>query len=247
MKMTIGCIGVGGVFYHGLVRMATYCNKRGEGTKVVLVDPDVIEGKNAVRQWGIGIGEAKVTVAAKALDTLTGAIVYPHVGKVDEHTNLLAYMYAERTDGADTILVVSLPDNHRTRVRAHKECDMLSQMTGKPVMEVTAGNEVDNGYAYGCVHLPKKCMGRWIKGHRDILEEAKREEMELARPMPCGNLPRPFGVEQTGEGNFFTAGCVWDLVEWMTASRGFGEYLWSVVEGKVRVRSILYTANGRKA
>ena len=42
MKTLLVCVGTGGIFYHGLSRMATFCHRRGD-TDVLLIDPDKVE------------------------------------------------------------------------------------------------------------------------------------------------------------------------------------------------------------
>lgn len=159
-KTLLVCVGCGGIFYHGLSRMATWCHRRGD-TWVILVDPDKVEEKNVTRQWGADlpglqiVGEYKVKVAQQVLLKLgitSGAFkravidgdlysLHPHGGDKRPH-------YERYT----RIMVLSTPDNHRCRVDVHEGCMRLALETGLEVLEITAGNTAGNGYAYGCVH-----------------------------------------------------------------------------------------------
>lgn len=163
-------VGCGGIFYHGLTRMATFCNRRLK-TRVVLVDPDKIEAKNASRQWGTKVGVEKVLAARDTLLSLTGDHIIILVRRVDAPRDLVAMVREDEKVMAFTlngelkggmqrpywesvvrVVVVCSPDNHLCRVNVHKGCGLLASETGVEVCEITAGNGPDYGYAYGCVH-----------------------------------------------------------------------------------------------
>lgn len=238
------CVGCGGVFYHGLSRMVTWCQRR-DKTEVVLVDPDKIEKHNRTRQWGDWPGAEKVFHAKRVLGELgVAAMMVPaeikgpkELGQAIEIFDLL------KRGGLKRIVVISTPDNHKCRVDVHEGCKLLASETGLEVMEITAGNDLKGGYAYGCVHYVEKgnaqdrhphlvpdspdvlkCVGDWAKVHPDILKEAELEKWQLAHPESCQDLD---GDEQTMTTNQLTALCVWDLAEMMVVDGKVGEVLWS--------------------
>ncbi len=258
MKTLLVCVGTGGIFYHGLSRMATFCHRRGD-TEVVLIDPDKVEEKNAARQWGTGIGQPKVRVAGMALFALgiKDVIGLPHIASMETAKRWVDVVkeYCGRDKGFDNkpkevvgrIIVISTPDNHLCRVNVHEGCRELASIThpGVEVIEITAGNSLERGYAYGCVHhrqnsMSQKnvgrvitvCEGDWNVRHPDIAREAEKERQELAHPQPCGGLESPVGeVEQSMTSNQLTALCVWDLAEMMVVEGMVGEVQWvNIVE-----------------
>lgn len=260
-------VGCGGGMYHGLPRLATWCHRRGS-IRVLLIDPDKVEEKNAARQWGVGIGEYKVTVAMKALGTLGIYHVSPSWVGVDSHDrtgleDIVGSRYLKAIGGElSRIVVCNGPDNHKTRMDVHEGCRLLATRTGVEVFEIVSGNTADDGYAYGCVHVPHHglhtsfqivsggglksnpkgdvrpyaCIGDWVPNHPDIPEEAERERRGEAEPMGCGALANVAAVadrvEQTVTGNQLTALCEWDLAEAMVAEDVVGEILWVHEETK---------------
>lgn len=150
------CVGCGGVFYHGLSRMATWCHRRG-GVKVLLIDPDKIEERNAARQWGTGIGAYKVVIATVVLYDLGVTNTSYYTTKIISSADLLT-MVGKNTGDCNRILVINGPDNHKGRIDIHEGCRLLAGKTGVEVMEITSGNTLERGYAYGCVHVPVRSL-----------------------------------------------------------------------------------------
>jgi len=254
------CVGCGGIFYHGLTRMSVWVQKR-DGAKVLLIDPDKIEAKNRTRQWGSGIGHYKVCVAREALVLGLGLDekkIYTYQGRAIPtlfHPDILE----ESSDGEllediGRVVVVATPDNHLCRKEVHEGCVTLAMKSGLPVYEITAGNDMEGGYAYGCVHhreetkvasdgkgtsrtVVVKCDGDWVLRHPDIIKEAELEAQRLAEPMPCGEMEEE--VLQSAVTNSMTAGCVWDLAEMMMSGGMVGEALWNLcTDGENRYRKI---------
>lgn len=244
-------VGCGGIFYHGLSRMVVWANRRG-WTETTLIDPDKIEEKNASRQWGTDlpglkiVGTFKVRVAQKAMIEL-GMTCSAYEHGIDKPEGMLYVMntsgdYKRHYERFERIVVVATPDNHLCRVHVHEGCRLLAMSTGVPVYEVTAGNQLDSGYAYGCLHqweLNKyecpagitgfpKCVGDWTVRHPDILEEAEKERQRLAEPEACSDMEET-AEEQTAKSNQLTAGCIWDLAEMMVRENKVGEVQWAVV------------------
>ncbi len=243
------CVGVGGVFYHGLSRMATWCHRRGN-VGVVLVDPDKIIARNAARQWGVGVGADKVGIAGMVMNVLGVEVtvqgLVPRAMKEPEDIMDMIPGRIEYYKTIKRIVVMSTPDNHMARVVVHEGCGLVAQQTGLPVYEVTAGCAADHGYAYGCIHrkdIPTQkmkrtipmpgvvCEGDYLRRHPDIKTEADAEREALANPQPCGAGPAEED-EQTLVSNYLSAGCAWDMAEMMVVEGITGEIQWANIEDK---------------
>ena len=232
MKTLLICVGTGGVFYHGLTRMVNWCHRRGD-VKVVLIDPDTVEARNGMRQWSTGVGKAKVSVAGQILWALgiPATKTELHIKGVKGPEDLAKIVSTRILNKAERIMVISAPDGHECRMDVHRGAELLAGKAGKDVMEITAGNSEDNGYAYGCIHTHRKgkyrCIGDFLNRHPDIAEEAELERQAKTQRMPCGMLGSPVGmVEQSTGGNHLTAFCVWDLAERIVGDEKPGEVLW---------------------
>ena len=235
---TLVCgVGVGGVFYHGLSMMSNFIQKR-EDVGLLLLDHDVVEEKNRLRQWGFGVGESKVSVAEKILSPLTsGCLIGTVVGKIETVKTLQEEVlkFAQRVQETgeyemkvQRIFVIHAPDNHLCRMLVHEGCGSLQRLVKKPVIEITGGNTVRDGYAYGCRHEDSGCLGDFLKRHPDIKISAENEIKKIESPMPCGGLEET--VEQTSHSNSLTANCIWSLAEKMSRSDFVGEIIWSTDE-----------------
>ena len=208
--------------------------------KVILIDPDKVEAKNGMRQWATGVGKAKVDVAGQALwalgmsATSTELYIKGVVGVED-----LAKIVSSRVlNKAERIMIISTPDGHECRMDVHRGAEILAGKAGKDVMEITAGNSENDGFAYGCVHTHNKgkykCIGDFLIRHPDIAEEAELERQAKAHRMPCGSLGSPVGmVAQSTGGNHLTAFCVWSLAERMIVDGKPGEVLWMTTSDRI--------------
>jgi hypothetical protein len=231
------CVGTGGVFYHGLSMMSNFIQSRGNAA-VLLLDDDKVEDKNRYRQWGFGVGESKVSVAEKILSPLTGGcLIGTAESRIEDAESLqkAVLRFAEEVNSTDEFImtvdktyVLHSPDNHLCRVLTHEGCKSLAVLAKKPVIEITGGNTVENGYAYGCRHEDSKCIGDFLTRHPDIVESSKAELLEIESPQPCGSLGE--SVEQTSHSNSLTANCMWSLAERMSRSNHTGEVIWSTDE-----------------
>jgi len=127
-------VGCGGGMYHGLPRLVTWCHRRGN-VRVLLMDPDRIEERNATRQWGIGAGKLKVDIAAEALASLGVYRVHSSdKGVIDKdtlHSFIMKYQRSKPTYAR--IVVCNGPDNHKTRMDVHEGCGLLAAETGVAV------------------------------------------------------------------------------------------------------------------
>ncbi len=247
-------VGCGGITYHGLSRMATFCNRR-EYARAAFIDPDVIEAKNASRQWGKDEGMTKVEKVTGAMTQLSDAAsslspILARIGKPNDFVKAVqTYMKGFVNEWRDVkqVVVVSSPDNHLCRMNVHKGCIKLCKEIMPPVYEITAGNGPDYGYAYGCKHIfdekgtaiaksvgvkPSlkpvglyQCIGDWVRMHPDIKNEAQREARALAHPAACGDMKEEV-PGQTMTTNQLTALCVWDLAEIMVCDSKVGEVYW---------------------
>lgn len=260
-------VGCGGIFYHGLSRMATFCNRRLK-VRVVLIDPDKVEKKNGARQWGGGVGQPKVAIASSLLGQLGDRInsITARMAPIDDPKDLVTMAGYDKEfeeyrrdmvkgyvgpywERVVRVVVVSAPDNHLCRVNVHRGCGLLASETGVEVLDITAGNGPDYGYAYGCAHRPGvvvtrralmtdpdalpngkkevRCNGDWTKSHPDIVSEARDEARRLAHPASCGAMEEVV-PGQTMTTNMLTALCIWDLAEIMVSTEEpVGEVYWT--------------------
>lgn len=212
-------VGCGGVTYHGMSRMVTWMNRRTSG-RVTFVDPDTLEGRNKTRQWGLQEGTPKVAAACDLVRQL-GHEAQGFTQRIEEVKEPVGSKFLTRS----RVLVVSAPDNHQARVQTHRICSSWAADYRIEVVEITAGNGLDHGYALGCVHTSDGvCRGDWTQTHPDIVEGAQAERRAQGRPVACGELDDG-GPVQSEESNHLTAGCLWSLAERMW--KGWvGEYRW---------------------
>jgi len=250
------CVGVGGVFYHGIPRLAVWCQRRGE-VDVLLIDHDKIEEKNRLRQWG-NVGQYKVQVAEQVLKTLGISSRWV----LNKYTDMLPLIicknqYTDCTKVYTRVVVIAAPDNHMCRMEVHEGCKALALETGLEVHEITAGNDMEGGYAYGCVWkgvppgpggiVKDMCEGDWTARHYDIVRGAIAEQKQLEHPEACGSMQEN-RVGQTMLTNQLTALCIWDLAEMMAAEDKVGEVCWrNVVEenGTTRYTKVWATLTDR--
>ena len=187
-------VGCGGLFYHGMAKLAVEVNARPEVESILLVDGDRVEPHNRHRQWGTGVGGRKVVLAQERLQALLGHV---EVEGRDERIRTPVEMtqILERLSGMaeDVLLVVSLPDNHKARVDIHEGVAEAHQA----VTEIVAGNNVDGGYTY-----TGSWVSDWTARHPDVVEEAAREREDPRRMEghSCAN-----DVRQSAFGNMMTA------------------------------------------
>jgi hypothetical protein len=196
------------------------CRRGRERVGVALIDSDKVEERNEVRQWAVTPGTPKVEAAAHTLRVMGVRKTTPIPLRFEDLS------YAVGT-GQSVCLVIAMPDNHLTRVQVHDHCKRLASAKAvQQVWEITAGNDEEHGYAYGCIHKGKRCRGDWTKRHKDVLEEAEREAARLAQRVRCEDI----AVEQTVGGNTMTAHCIWAMAETMATDNVVGEYHWAEQE-----------------
>jgi len=267
MKTLLVCVGCGGVFYHGIPRLAVWCQRR-EDVEIVLIDPDKIEDRNKTRQWGSRPGlerEHKADVAQSILmelglpDVITRRQPYSYSGLQDTTTLVLSDKSRIPNGTYGRIVVIAAPDNHMCRLQVHEGCKALALETELPVYDITAGNDMEGGYAYGCIWqgsppgpdgiVKDMCDGDWAVRRYDIVDGAKAEEAQLENPMPCGSMQEE-RVGQTMMTNQLTALCIWDLAEMMIAEDKVGEVCWrNVLEenGTTRYTKVWAKLQDRKS
>lgn len=242
IKTLLVCIGNGGVFYHGLSQMMNFMQKR-EEIGVLLVDDDETEDRNKTRQWGIA-GAYKTDLAGHALVTLTHNHCVEGFNKRigDDFTLRDCVVEGSKRLGksnemkVEKIMVIHSPDNHLCRVRVHKQCSDLVTMLKKPVMEITGGNTLTDGYAYGCLHTVEGMRGNYLGRHVDIQESANKELHREENPVACGSLGGSAEDEeedkQSVNSNALTAFCIWSMAENMFSFGYSGEHKWKVQDDK---------------
>ena len=225
-KSLLVCIGIGGVFYHSLSRLPAFVHRRGE-MDIMLIDPDVVEKKNALRQWGgISVGHDKVEAAHTILSYLTHChLIHTVKAKVEHAGDITGFVVDTKTE-YERFVVIHAPDNHMCRMTTHRGCAIIHKITGKKVIEITGGNTIDNGYAYSCLHDHGGITADWTIRHDDIPQEALAEIEQIAHPAPCGNMGT---VQQSISSNHLTAYCIWELAEKSIVENVFGEMYWSTV------------------
>jgi len=236
LKTLLVYVGTGGVFYHGLTMMSGFMARR-SGLGVILLDDDVIEEKNKMRQWANGVGKPKADIAELTVRALNqDARVLGLNEKIKDSTELFKHVlesckyFAEHEDTenvVEKIFVLHSPDNHLCRTVVHSGCSALSTKLKSPVVEVTGGNTLTDGYGYSCIHQHTEIQGNFMKRHPDILHSAEKEIKRLESPLPCGSLGE--GLEQNGFGNLLTASCMWNLAEEAVEGKT-GEKCWRIQE-----------------
>ena len=219
-------IGVGGLVYGGLTRMANFLVRQ-EVDELVLIDGDSIEEKNKRRQWANRVGMHKVCVAGAMLRELRG-----HDVAIRE----IARMYergAAGFEGAvgecdEEVMVIVLPDNDRARIAAYEWAKEISGIVESGTcFLVMAGNGLDSGYASGCVWAGgQECKGDVLARRPEIALEARKEEEMIAHPQGCGDMG---GEEQSVQANMLTAYCVWEVADALLRGE-VGEYRWQAEE-----------------
>lgn len=242
LKNLVVCVGTGGVFYHGLTLMTGFLAKR-DDVGVILIDDDVIEEKNSIRQWANGVGEPKTTIAELTIRALTGNNKVLGIReKLEDSGELLKYTlqgakhfadFEETENVVQKVFVLHSPDNHLCRMIVHSGCSTLQSVLKVPIIEITGGNTLTDGYGYSCIHTAEGIQGDYMKRHSDILHTAEKELKRLENPLPCGSLGE--GLEQSNHGNLWTASCMWKLAE-EAARDGFtGEECWRFIGDKDRI------------
>ncbi len=235
IRNLVVCVGTGGVFYHGLSLMSNFLQQVGDAG-VVLIDPDVVEEKNAVRQWGFGVGDPKVSCASFILSALgdfeTRTYKEPIVEAEDLMTMVikacLSFEGAGIEMATEKIIVIHAPDNHMCRMVVHEGCQVLQKSAKRPIIEITGGNTLVDGYAYGCRHEEDgKVVGDFLKRHSDIAVSAERERKLLEDPQSCGSMKSGSVVEQSSFSNVQTAYAVWSLLAEMFGCEYSGEVVWT--------------------
>lgn len=223
IPIEVHMVGCGGGFYHGITQMACWLNRRGKTVGLIhLYDPDAVEERNGLRQWGTDSGESKVVVACRALDEL--AVQQP----IMTHSIAVPPMSFDKDMQQ---VVILLPDNHLTRVRVFGELRAHQEGTDwkLPAVCITAGNTEVDGYAYSSMFKDETIWCNWLLRHHDIREEALKEAtaeaLQEQNPTGCANTPGP--DEQTVLGNVLTAACIWQIVEMAVGSDEIGEMRWS--------------------
>lgn len=223
IKTEVHMVGCGGVFYHGIPAMVCWLNRRGKTVgRIHLYDPDKVEERNGLRQWGRDVGERKVAIAQ---GILLGLGVQQHIMGHPEAAPPMSF------DKDMQQLVVVIPDNHLTRVRVFGELRQHQEDTNwkYPAVCITGGNTLMDGYAYSSMFGGGTIWCNWLLRHHDIREEAVAEATAEALRLEegntgCANTPGP--DEQTVLGNTLTAACIWSLVEEAMGYEKVGEMRW---------------------
>lgn len=204
-RVGITVIGCGGGFYHLLPSFVNtlHCMEReGWEPRVRLVDPDTIEEHNKYRQWGSrsgGRAEFKTYVAATSLEHM----LVRERGFVEECTEY-AWESHLRWDRVDAGIVLVLPDNHLCRAQVHRS--LWEMKLPYPVVEITAGNTKQDGWADGCIFQDGKIVNDWGPRHLSVFFEAREEMKPKTTEVVETCVVNPEGyVNQTIEANMLTA------------------------------------------
>ncbi len=230
-------VGCGGIFYHGISQFSPWYHRRAK-TVVLCIDHDKTEEHNQLRQWPQP-NKHKASLASEALNELR-IISYPLVTKIETPKDLLKIIETLR-EVKDYIpknyWIIHTPDNHLCRYICHLVSGVLAQKTKQPVYELTAGNDLEGGYAYGCTWLYSKlrleniefgkCKNDYFVKHTDILSSAKNEQQLIEEPLSCGQADNEMSEEQSVFSNSLTASCLWSLAEDMAQGEDTKEVIWT--------------------
>lgn len=134
-------VGCGGLFYHGMSILAKNYDE------LVLIDHDVIQEGNVLRQWG-QVGEHKVKVASRVMGVMAGIHCVPIPYSFED---VFIYDIIEAL-GVGRVDFIALPDNNRAR-RLVWEYWMKVNEVGHKKWErgdfYTAGNDTVSGQCIG--------------------------------------------------------------------------------------------------
>lgn len=139
--VVIGCGGIGYYLVEPLVRFLEHSGSDPDnGVDVYLVDPDVIEEKNATRQFGpktVGKNKA-AALAGLVMDRVDPKRVTLHpVGSAFSPRTVAGFRKWFWKDGITVLVCV---DNHPTRLLVQEEASKLNSVT-----VITGGNDVTDG------------------------------------------------------------------------------------------------------
>ena len=230
-------VGCGGVFFHGISMFSPWYHRRNK-TVVVCIDDDKTEEGNALRQWP-QIGKHKVSLATDRLSNMK-ILVHGLALRV-EKAEQLAIVVRTLKDSQQYVVknywIIHSPDNHLCRMICHEGCGILAkENVGSVVYEITAGNDMEGGYAYGCKWLWRErkyegevfdvCERDYLPRHKDIAVSAKREQELIEHPMSCGGTDSEMSEEQGVFSNGLTACCLWQLAEDMAQGEKTKEVVW---------------------
>lgn len=207
-RVGITVIGCGGGFYHLLPSFVNtlHCMEReGWEPQVRLVDPDTIEEHNKYRQWDDGgvPGMSKVGQAWHIGNEMGDGRQIPWApiqGRAREH-----HMdWSGVKDQVDAGIVLVLPDNHLCRAQVHRS--LWEMKLPYPVVEITAGNTKEDGWADGCIFQDGKIVNDWGPRHLSVFIEAREEMKPKTTEVVETCVVNPEGyVNQTIEANMLTA------------------------------------------
>ena len=244
-------VGLGGLTYNGLTGLVNWIgNQAGTLGKLVLIDPDVVEERNAERQWRIGVNGSKVGVAMHCISEL-GLRDIEMVGYDRKFEDTIGELNQLLCEGEELIVIESV-DNQMCRVAIY---DWVVQMARRKekVEYVLSGNDLEGGYAAKMsiehcepeestgwgdedVQAGLKCVGNVKLRRFDIWEEAEAERNHQV-DMEAGRGCVAVIGEQSAVVNTLTAWCRLHLLE----SGGDGEVVWNWIDGRiVIVPRILY-------
>jgi hypothetical protein len=234
--MKVLFIGTGGLFWAGLPQMVTWLYRRG-ANEIVLIDPDIVEPENLTRQWATPqVGKEKCHSGYDILTDIGGQTSVTALAVRSDYDRLLSVIKGLAPAPSEEMFVFCCPDNHTCRVETHKACHDMAQMRGCVIYEVIAGNTVDNGFAFGCIHTADgSTIGDWGRRHRNIFVEAGLESYHLTHPQACGTLSGDDEPEQSSESNDLTSYCMWTLAEKLARHMWTGEIVWHKQEQKTLI------------
>lgn len=140
--VVIGCGGIGYYLVEPLVRFIEHrhLDYDTEGTDVYLVDPDIIETKNAERQFGPKtVGKNKSAALADLVAERVGPkyVALHPVGSAFSPRTVAGFRKWFWKEGITVLVCV---DNHPTRLLVQEEASKL-----KDVTVITGGNDVTDG------------------------------------------------------------------------------------------------------
>ncbi len=149
-NVTIVVAGCGGLFYHGISGFMTAFST--DVVDAILLDPDVVERRNALRQWAhIWENSPKVAAARDLMDYIHGIEASDVQTAADEGlvSLLSSPEYARGLFLAEDIVWLALTDNRISRIQCLEAAEKLSlQYEESRHWFATAGNDIEGGMAW---------------------------------------------------------------------------------------------------
>jgi hypothetical protein len=219
-------VGCGGLCYHGLPMMGV----RLRGHRVVFVDFDMVEARNAARQWP-GYEERSKCGSAKQVGWAVGLQADDVCWRVTDAGSVVELVnHVERRFLVPVVGMVVLPDNDACRVATLSGLVNLEAADGRGRWWVTAGNGLVEGQAWGVGRVDGKMVSEFYERHAEWWEAAAKEVREHG--YSCGGH-----VEQSVWGNQLTMACAGRVLSEVSGGGAWWvEWNWAEVkEGVVRV------------